>query len=198
MTSDVCQPLFRTTRHWITEATTAAWKLQSLLHFSGMETTDGSRQSVTRSPAQLVWWIVFLGAPVPNRVLDRKSDIPRAICSCSSCVVTFYWIRTGLSGRERETDRGEKIKKTEPWQQRRRKTLSTCSKTQCTVLKTVKAGIFREWAKSRLQGSWDRDESSREQRKWGLRRRHLENCLLLTGSQPGETPWKLTKHTHCV
>lgn len=43
-----------------------------------------------------------------------------------------------------------------------------------------------------------RDESTREQRKWGLRRRHLENCLLLTVSQPGKTPWKLTKHRRCV
>lgn len=43
-----------------------------------------------------------------------------------------------------------------------------------------------------------RDESSREWRKWGLRRRHLERCLLLTGSQPGKTLGKLTKHRHRV
>lgn len=36
--------------------------------------------------------------------------------------------------------------------------LSTCSKTQCTLLKTAKGGIFsREWAKSRLQGIRDRE-----------------------------------------
>lgn len=121
-----------------------------------METADGSRRSVTQSTTRLMWWIVVLffvfGAPVQNRVLDRKSDILWAFCSCSSCVVTFYWIRTGLT----ETGGGGWERKTEPWQEKR-KSLSTCSKTQCTVLKTVKGGIFLEWAKSRLQGIWDRE-----------------------------------------
>lgn len=116
-------------------------------------------------------------------------------CSCSSCVVTFYWIRTGLCGGDRERVRKEKKRK-HATERREKKSLSTCSKTQCIVLKTEKGGIFLKWAKSRLQGVLrQRDErSSRERRKWGLRRRHLENCLLLTGSQPGTTPEKLAKH----
>lgn len=39
----------------------------------------------------------------------------------------------------------------------KKKSLSTCSKTQCTVLKTVKGGIFLKCAKSRLQGIRDRE-----------------------------------------
>lgn len=35
--------------------------------------------------------------------------------------------------------------------------LSTCSKTQCLLLKTVEGGISLEWAKSRLQGIRDRE-----------------------------------------
>lgn len=38
-----------------------------------------------------------------------------------------------------------------------RKSLSTCSTAQCTVLKTAKEGIFLKWAKSRLQGLGDRE-----------------------------------------
>lgn len=47
--------------------------------------------------------------------------------------------------------------------------LSTCSKTQCMLLKTAKGGIFsRECAESRLQGIRDREMKARgEWRKWG-------------------------------
>lgn len=72
-----------------------------------------------------------------------------------------------------------------------RESLSTCGTAQCTVLKTAKEGIFLKWAKSRLtRPPRQRDESRTERRKWGLRRRQLKICLLLTGSQPGETPFK--------
>lgn len=51
----------------------------------------------------------------------------------------------------------EKKKQLQSHDKRGEKSLSTCSKTQCTVLKTVKGGIFLEWAKSRLQGIRDRE-----------------------------------------
>lgn len=43
-----------------------------------------------------------------------------------------------------------------------KKSLSTCSKTQCTVMKTAKGGIFLKWAKSRLQGIRDREMKAPE------------------------------------
>ena len=67
-------------------------------------------------------------------------------------MVTFYWIRTGLSGGSEKRE-GKKKKK-----QRGEKSLSTCSKTQCVALKTVKKGIFLKWAKSRLRCLRQRDE----------------------------------------
>lgn len=92
----------------------------------------------------------FFESPVQNTVLDRKSDTPQASCSCSSCVVTFYWIRTRLLGVQ------ESKKKNWSHDKRGEQSLSTCSKTQCSLLKTVKGGISLQWAKSRLQGIRDR------------------------------------------
>lgn len=61
---------------------------------------------------------------------------------------------------------------------REEQSLSTCSKTQCTVLKTVEGGIFPEWAKSRLQGIRDRQmKAPGRRRKWGF-----------AEASPGELP----------
>lgn len=119
-----------------------------------METTVRSRPRVTQGVRGVRRAAVF------KTVVDRKCDRAWTSSSCSSCVVTFYWIRTGFVWwRQRQ---GEK-KNTTPWQGRRwgekreKKSLSTCRKAQCIVLKTVRGGIFVKWAKSRLQGIWDRE-----------------------------------------
>lgn len=136
----------------------------------------------------------LFGDPFQNKVFDRKSDILRLLLLFILCGDILLDKDRALWWRQRA---GEKRKKKKTsYREEGKKSLSTCSKTQCIVLKTEKGGIFLKWAKSRLQGVLrQRDErSSRERRKWGLRRRHLENCLLLTGSQPGTTPEKLAKH----
>lgn len=42
------------------------------------------------------------GAPVQNKCLIGSLIYLEPLCSCSSCVVTFYWIRTGLLSGNRE------------------------------------------------------------------------------------------------
>lgn len=83
---------------------------------------------------------------VLNRALSRKSESPSLLCLLLEKDGAPWW-------RQR---RGERTIYMEPWQEQ---SLSTCSKTQCTVLKSVKKGegISPKWAKSRPQGIRDRE-----------------------------------------
>lgn len=105
------------------------------------------------------------------------------------CVKTFYWKWMRLFLAERYKKKTHSA------------SLSTCSKTQCMVLKTVRMRNFCKMGQVTSSWHWrQQDERGPRsgQRKWGLSRRHLDNCLQLTGSQPGETPSKPTKHAVSV
>lgn len=144
---------------------------------SGMETPD-KRSVTTRAYNQQLFSLSLSLSDLSSKhqplIGSPIHDKPLSSC-CSSCVVTFYWIRMGAVRQDGERNRSKTREGL--------RSLGTCNKTQYTLLKTAKGrNVCQQWAKSRLPGSRDREmKAAGSGGNWGLGRRGYSGSVGVEG-----------------